>query len=100
MMWNDQIASQGCSGGCWRRTIDRVYTNDLLAQQKLVFRQRHGAKVTMKYDRATTPFGRSSARADITTACRTDLEKTMDGVCPGELYRQIQDLPHGSSAWR
>jgi hypothetical protein len=72
--------------------LDKVYTNYLLAQQKLVFKQRHWAKVTKKYDRATTPFGRTSARADITTACRIDLEKTMADVHPGELYRQIQDL--------
>jgi hypothetical protein len=48
--------------------------------------------VTKKYDRATTPFGRTNARVDITPACRMDMEKTMDGVRPGELYRQIQDL--------
>jgi hypothetical protein len=72
--------------------LDRIYTNYLLAQQKLVFKQRHGAKVTKKYDRAMTPYGRTSARADITPACRTAMEKTMDSVRPGELYREIQDL--------
>ncbi|MHB8593402.1 MAG: hypothetical protein ACYDB3_03585 [Acidimicrobiales bacterium] len=72
--------------------LDRIFTNHLLAQQKLAFKQRHGAKVTKKYDRATTPFGRTSARDDITAACRTVMADTMDGVRPGELYRQIQNL--------
>jgi hypothetical protein len=72
--------------------LDRIYTNYLLAQQKLVFKQRHGAKVTKKYDRAMTPYGRTSARADITPACRQTMDETMAGVRPGELYRQIQDL--------
>jgi hypothetical protein len=72
--------------------LDRIYTNYLLAQQKLVFKQRQGAKVTKKYDRAMTPYGRTSARADITPACRQTMDETMAGVRPGELYRQIQDL--------
>jgi hypothetical protein len=72
--------------------LDRIYTNYLLAQQKLVFKQRHGAKVTKKYDRASTPFARTSARTGISDACRSEMEKTMDRVRPGELYRQIQDL--------
>ena len=72
--------------------LDRIYTNYLLAQQKLVSKQRHGAKVTKKYDTAATPFARARARADTTTACRTNMTKTMAGVRPGELYRQIQGL--------
>src|SRR5580658_7196845 len=80
--------------------LDRIYTNYLLAQQKLIFKQRHGAKLTKKYDRAVTPFGRTSARTEISDACRFDMEKTMAGVRPGELYRRIQDLTaaraHGS----
>jgi hypothetical protein len=72
--------------------LDRIYTNYLLAQQKLLSKQRHGAKVTKKYDRAMTPFGRTSARADITPACRQTMDETMAGVHPGELYRQIQNL--------
>jgi transposase InsO family protein len=72
--------------------LDRIYTNYLLAQQKLLFKQRRGAKVTKKYDRAMTPFSRTSARDDITPACRQTMDETMDSIRPGELYRQIQDL--------
>jgi hypothetical protein len=72
--------------------LDRIYTNYLLAQQKLVSKQRHGAKVTKIYDRATTPFGRVNARDDITETCRTDMAQTMAGIRLGDLFRQIQDL--------
>ncbi|MHB8438678.1 MAG: DDE-type integrase/transposase/recombinase [Acidimicrobiales bacterium] len=86
----DTDAELGVLNRIWE--LDRVYTNYLLAQQKLVSKQRHGAKVTKKYDRAATPFSRVSARTDITPACRTIVNQTMAGVRPGDLYRQIQDL--------
>lgn len=41
--------------------LDRVFTNYLLPQQKLVFKQRNGAKVTKRYDTATTPHQRAIA---------------------------------------
>ena len=72
--------------------LDMIYTNYLLAQQKLVFKQRHGAKVTKRYDRATTPFGRASARNDIALASRSTMDQTMADIRPGKLYRQVQDL--------
>jgi hypothetical protein len=72
--------------------LDMGYTNYLLAQQKLVFKQREGSKVTKRYDRATTPFARTTARKDISKADRGRLEKTMGAIAPGELYRRIQDL--------
>ena len=86
----DTEAELGVLNRIWE--LDRIYTNYLLAQQKLVFKQRHGAKVTKKYDRASTPFARTSARTGISDACRSEMEKTMDSIRPGELYRQIQDL--------
>lgn len=51
--------------------LDQIYTNYLLAQQKLVHKQRHGAKVTKRYDRAATPYARTDTRDDITRACRS-----------------------------
>ena len=41
--------------------LDRVFTNYYLPQQKLVFKQRTGAKVTKRHDVATTPHRRASA---------------------------------------
>jgi hypothetical protein len=72
--------------------LDMGYTNYLLAQQKLVFKQRDGSKVTKRYDRAATPFARTMARKDISETDRARLEKTMGSVAPGELYRRIHDL--------
>lgn len=72
--------------------LDQVFTNYLLAQQKLVFKQRNGSKVKKRYDRAATPFARAVARTDITATCRSRLNKTMNAIRPGELYWQIRDL--------
>jgi transposase InsO family protein len=72
--------------------LDMGYTNFLLAQQKLVFKQRSGSKVTKRYDRAMTPCARTLARPEISKTDRARLKETMDTVRPGELYRQIQDL--------
>jgi hypothetical protein len=72
--------------------IDMVYTNYLLAQQKIVFKQRNGSKVTKRYDVATTPYARATARANVDGASRRAMLEVMDGVRPGELYRQIQGL--------
>lgn len=72
--------------------LDATYTNYLLAQQKLVFKQRNGAKVTKRYDRATTPYERTLARHDIDEVGRTAMQKSMNNVRPGDLFRQIQVL--------
>jgi hypothetical protein len=50
------------------------------------------AKVTKRYDRATTPLGRTTARPEVTETDRARLDETMAAVRPGELCRQIHDL--------
>ncbi|MGH3576078.1 MAG: DDE-type integrase/transposase/recombinase [Mycobacterium sp.] len=72
--------------------LDRTFTNYLLAQQKLVHKQRHGAKVTKRYDRAQTPCQRAIAHARLTKADRARLAKSMRSVRPGELSRSIAEL--------
>jgi hypothetical protein len=72
--------------------LDRLYTNYLLAQQKLVFKQRTGSKVQKRYDRAATPFQRARARDDVASRCQSQMAKTMGAIKPGKLYRQIRDL--------
>lgn len=44
----------------------QLFTNYLLAQQKLIEKHRHGAKVTKRYDRAQTPYQRFSAHTAVT----------------------------------
>jgi hypothetical protein len=72
--------------------LDQIYTNHLLAQQQLVFKQRHGSKITKRHDRASTPFERARASAKIAEKDRSAMQQTMDAICPGELYRQIAAL--------
>ncbi|MGI8491281.1 MAG: integrase catalytic domain-containing protein [Acidimicrobiales bacterium] len=72
--------------------LDRHFTNYLLAQQKLVHKQRHGAKVTKRYDRAQTPFERAMVRAELTDRDRARLRRTMRSVRPGALSRSIAEL--------
>ncbi|MDI3210992.1 hypothetical protein QK291_02830 [Arthrobacter sp. AL12] len=41
--------------------LDRIFTNYLLPQQKLIAKVRHGAKVSKTHDRAATPHRRAAA---------------------------------------
>ncbi len=72
--------------------FDRTFTNHLLAQQKIIFKQRTGSKVTKRYDEARTPFERTMARPSITTKDRQAMQGVMNAVRPGELYREIRSL--------
>jgi hypothetical protein len=72
--------------------LDMVFTNYLLGQQKIVFKQRNGSKVTKRYDQATTPFARAVARFSVDGAARQTMQEAMDAVRPGDLYREIQGL--------
>jgi hypothetical protein len=72
--------------------LDMGYTNYLLAQQKLVFKQRDGSKVTKRYDRAATPFARTMARQEIAETDRARLQEAMAAIAPGDLYREIAAL--------
>lgn len=69
-----------------------TYTNYLHAQQKLIFKERNGAKVKKKYDEAKTPFQRASADKSVTSEALAAMNKTMKEIKPGELFRKIQQL--------
>ncbi|MGH3514772.1 MAG: integrase catalytic domain-containing protein [Pseudonocardiaceae bacterium] len=86
----DTEAELGVLNEIWE--LDRHFTNYLLAQQKLIHKQRHGAKVTKRYDRAQTPFERAMARAELTDQDRARLTKTMRSLHPGPLARSIAEL--------
>ncbi len=72
--------------------LDQVYTNYLLAQQKLTFKQRKGAKVTKRHDRAQSPYQRTLAWDALADQDRVKLEMTMAEIKPAELFRQIATL--------
>jgi len=61
-------------------------------QQKLVSKVRDGAKVTKKYDQATTPHRRAERHEKVTDKDKTILADTYTGLNPAALQRQIQAL--------
>ena len=67
-------------------------TNYFYPQQKLVSKVRNGAKVSKKYDTATTPYRRTAAHGAITDGDKTALANTYTGINPAAVQRQIQAL--------
>ena len=72
--------------------LDRVFTNYLLPQQKLVFKQRNGAKVTKRYDTATTPHQRAITREDMRKRPIIRMNAEFKRVRPVAQSRQILAL--------
>ena len=73
-------------------SLDGTFTNYLLAQQKLVMKQRHGAKVTKRYDRAQTPFTRALAHPEVTDVTRNRMNEAFDELHMAALHDQIERL--------
>lgn len=69
-----------------------MFTNYLLPQQKLEFKQRNGAKVTKRYDTATTPHQRAIAREDMRKRPIIQLNAEFKSITPAALSRQILAL--------
>jgi hypothetical protein len=67
-------------------------TNYFSPQQKLVSKVRDGAKVTKKYDKATTPHRRAERHDAVSTEDKAILIDTHHGLNPAAIQRQIQTL--------
>lgn len=67
-------------------------TNYFYPQQKLVSKQRDGAKVTKKYDRAATPCRRALHHDSVTEEDKAILADTYAALNPAAIQRQIQAL--------
>ncbi len=67
-------------------------TNYFYPQQKLVSKVRTGAKVSKKYDTATTPYRRAVAHETITDDDKAILADTYTTINPAAVQRQIQAL--------
>jgi hypothetical protein len=67
-------------------------TNYFYPQQKLVFKVRDGAKVTKKYDTATTPFRRAIDHPTMTEDRIASMARTHALINPAATQRQIQAL--------
>ena len=67
-------------------------TNYFLAQQKLVAKQRDGAKVTKRYDKPTTPRERAARDANVTAARKKVMAATHAELNPAQIQREIQAI--------
>ena len=72
--------------------LDAVFANYLLPQQKLVFKQRNGAKVTKKHHTATTPHQRAVRHKDARKRPIITMNATFKRIKPAALSRQILAL--------
>ena len=67
-------------------------TNYFYPQQKLISKVATGAKVSKKYDRATTPHRRAEAHSKVSDEDKAILADTYAGINPAAVQRQIQAL--------
>ena len=67
-------------------------TNYFLPQQKLISKVRDGAKVTKKYDKATTPHRRAERHETVAAQDKAILADTYADLNPAAIQRQIQAL--------
>jgi len=72
--------------------LDRDFSNLLLAQQKLLSRERVGAKVIKRHDAAQTPYERASGLDVLSAAQRGALTRRRNSLHPGQLQREIARL--------
>jgi len=71
---------------------DWRFTNLLCTQQKLISRERVGAKVIKRHDRAQTPHQRALATAALSTGRKAALTRALNDLRPGQLQRHIDTL--------
>lgn len=73
--------------------LQRLLTNHFGPQQKLVSKERNGAKTTKKYDRPATPYQRILAdKGTVRKSVKTRLTRENQPLNPAAIQRQIQVL--------
>lgn len=73
--------------------LQRLLTNHFAPQQKLVSKERHGAKITKKYDKPATPFQRVLADKDtVQVSVKARLKRENLPLNPAAIQRQVQAL--------
>ena len=70
----------------------RKYVNFFQPSLKLIEKERTGAKVSKKYDRAKTPYQRILLSAHISQAMKDSLGDEYRGLDPVDLLRQLEML--------
>lgn len=72
--------------------LDAVFTNYLLPQQKLLSKERHGAKVVKKHDGALTPHQRAATHSAVRKRPVITMNAQFKRLQPAALSRQILAL--------
>src|SRR5690625_460141 len=72
--------------------LDRVFTNYLLPQQKLIEKHRYGAKVTKKHDAPAAPHQRAIRHPNMRKRPIISMNAEFKRIKPGALSRQILAL--------
>src|SRR5665213_3335174 len=72
--------------------LDHGYTNLILTQQKLLSRERVGAKVIKRHDRASTPYQRLMDSGILAPGQQGALTRARNAMHPGQLQRDIARL--------
>ena len=70
----------------------RLQTNFFAPQQKLVAKHRVGAKVTKRYDTATTPYQRVLADSHVTKKTKQELTRLYKTLNPAQIRRDVLAL--------
>lgn len=71
---------------------DALFANYFLPQQKLIFKQRNGAKVSKKHDTATTPHRRAIASEHVRKRPTISMNAEFKRLKPATLSRRILAL--------
>ena len=72
--------------------LDGLFTNYLFAQQKLIKKDRHGAKVTKRQDCAQTPYARASTHDGVSELSRAAMAATFATIHLCVLSDKIETL--------
>ena len=81
--------------GAWRALIQlheslRLYVNFFQPSMKLIEKQRDGARVKKRYDRAQTPYQRVIASAYLTKRKRERIESLYRKLDPVTLLKELE----------
>jgi hypothetical protein len=86
----DTEAELAVLNGIWE--LDRIFTNYLLPQQKLIEKQRRGAKVTRRHDAPATPHQRAVRHKETGKRPAIRMNAEFKRIKPAALSRQILAL--------
>lgn len=86
----DTAAELGKLNEIWE--LDRIFTNHLLPQQKLIEKHRHGAKVIKKHDTPATPHQRAVRHEKMRKRPIIQMNAAFKRIKPAALSRQILAL--------